>query len=77
MKEKQQRDLLFELETQDNQTENAIKEQEATAKIDRGKSGSDVNTGHQGGSGRKRGRPNEFHTDKWGNRPNENNWKKF
>lgn len=76
MKEKQERDLLFELETQDNQTENAIKEQEATAKIDRGKSGSDINTGHQGGSGRKRGRPNEFHTDKWGNRVGENNWDK-
>ena len=30
------------------------------------------------GNGRKAGRPDEGkNTDRWGNRPNENNWKKF
>ena len=71
-KEKQQMDLLVQLQAQDNQTENAIAQEEASAKINQGKSGNDVNTG--GGTGKKSGRPNVFNTDKWGNRVNENNW---
>lgn len=72
-KEKQQMDLLTQLEMQDNQTENNIEQEEAAARINHGKSGSDLN---QPKGGKKRGRPNEFHTDKWGNRVGENNWDK-
>ena len=72
-KEKQQMDLLAQLEVQDNQTENAIEQEEAAARVNHGKSGSDLN---QPKGGKKRGRPNEFHTDKWGNRVGENNWDK-
>ena len=56
-------DLLVELDKQDNQTDNNIKEQEAAAKL--GQGGQDVNTGH---GSRLR------HTDENGNWPNENNW---
>ena len=54
-KEKQQMDLLVQLQAQDNQTENAIAQEEASARINHGKSGNDVNTGHSG----KAGRPNK------------------
>ena len=72
-KEKQEQDLLIDLERQDAQTENTIEEQEAQARINHGKSGQDVNMAP---SGRKRGRPNRFDTDKWGNRTDgsEHNW---
>ncbi|SRR3712207_1201321 len=54
-KEKQQMDLLTQLEIQDNATDNAIEQEEASARINKGQKGQDVNTGHQGGG--KRGRP--------------------
>lgn len=70
-KEEQEQDLLIELQKQDNQTENAIEEQQATAKIQNGAKGN-VRTG------RGKGRPSEGkNTDKWGNQPNENNWEKY
>ena len=69
-KEKQQMDLLTQIEIQDNQKENTIEQEEALARINHEKGGSDVNQPKSG----KRGRPNEFHTDKWGNRQGENNW---
>lgn len=56
-KEKQQMDLLVQLQAQDNQTENAIAQEEASVRINQGKSGNDVNTGH-GNTGGKRGRKN-------------------
>lgn len=72
-KEEDQQDLLMDIQRADNETENAIEEQEATARIQNG-GGGNVRTGN----GRKAGRPSEGkNTDKWGNQPNENNWKKF
>lgn len=71
-KSEQEQDLLMDLQRQDNQTENSIKEDEAAAKINKSQSGTDINTGN----GRKRGRPNVFSTDQWGNREGENNWDK-
>lgn len=73
-KEKQQMDLLVQLEAQDNQTDNAIKQEEASAKINRGKSGQDINTNPT--SGRKPGRPKESNIpwDSNGNWPGRNNW---
>lgn len=67
-KEEQQQDLLIELEKQDNQTENAIEESRATAKIDGSKG--NVRTG------RGKGRPRTVDTDHWGNRKDgsEENW---
>lgn len=77
-KEKQQQDLLTNIELQDAQTENNIEEEEASAKIDAGKSGQDINTGHGKKNGGRRGRPNysgktwvngnflgEEHWDEW------------
>lgn len=66
-KEEQEQDLLIELEKQDNQTDNAIREEKEAAKISQ--KGQDVNTGH----GRKRTRT----TDKWGNHEGENNWDRW
>lgn len=72
-KEEQEQDLLVDIKRADNETQNAIEEKEAEAKINGGTSGN-VRTGN----GRKAGRPDEGkNTDRWGNRPNENNWKKF
>lgn len=72
-KEEQEMDLLVELEKQDNQVENSIKEEKAVAKINNGQSGSDVNTGHG-----KKGRPNKSgrQWDKNGNNSidDRNNW---
>lgn len=67
-KEEQQQDLLIELEKQDNQTENAIEESRATAKIEGSKG--NVRTG------RGKGRPRTVDTDHWGNRKDgsEENW---
>ncbi len=62
-KKEQEMDLLVELEKQDNQTDNDIREQTAAAK--NGQGGQDVNTGH--GSKIR-------HTDENGNWPDENNW---
>ena len=63
----------MDMQRADNETENAIEEQKATAKIQNGGSGN-VRTGN----GRKSGRPDEGkNTDKWGNQPSENNWKKY
>lgn len=74
-KEKQQQDLLQNIELQDAQTENNIEEQEAQARINRGQGGNDVNTGQ----GRKRGRPRTVNTDRWGNRQDgsEQNWDRW
>ena len=72
-KEEDQQDLLMDIQRADNETENAIEEQKATAKIQNGGSGN-VRTGN----GRKAGRPDEGkNTDKWGNKPSENNWRKY
>lgn len=74
-KEEQEQDLLLEIQRGDAETENAIEEQEAQARLNRGQSGNDINTG----SGRKPGRPNKS-GKKWdenGNNPvdDKNNWK--
>ena len=72
-KEEDQQDLLMDIQRADNETENAIEEERATAKIQNGSSGN-VRTGN----GRKAGRPDEGkNTDKWGNKPSENNWRKY
>lgn len=72
-KEEDQQDLLMDIQRADNETQNAIEEQEATARIQNGGNGN-VRTGN----GRKAGRPSEGkNTDKWGNRPQENNWEKY
>ena len=72
-KEEDQQDLLMDMQRADNETENAIEEQKAAAKINGG-NGGNVRTGN----GRKAGRPDEGkNTDKWGNKPNENNWTKY
>lgn len=71
-KEEQEMDLLVDLQRQDAQLENNIQQEAAVAKINNGQSGSDINTGN----GRKRGRPNIYNTDQWGNREGENNWDK-
>ena len=67
-KEEDQQDLLIELQKQDNQTENAIEEERATAGIQGGKG--TVRTG------RGKGRPRTVDTDHWGNRKDgsEQNW---
>ena len=72
-KEEDQQDLLMDIQRADNETENAIEQERATAKIQNGSSGN-VRTGN----GRKAGRPDEGkNTDKWGNKPSENNWRKY
>lgn len=67
-KEEDQQDLLIELQKQDNQTENAIEEERATAGIHGGKG--TIRTG------RGKGRPRTVDTDHWGNRKDgsEQNW---
>lgn len=67
-KEEDQQDLLIELQKQDNQTENAIEEERATAGIQGGKG--TIRTG------RGKGRPRTVDTDHWGNRKDgsEQNW---
>lgn len=74
-KQKQEMDLLAEIQQMDAQTENNIEQEEATAKINMGKSGSDVNTGHGG----KRGRPNRSGKDwdKSGNFPGREGWSEW
>ena len=74
-KEKQEQDLLKDIQLQDAQTENNIEQQEAQARINRERSGNDVNTGHGGTAGR----PNRSGKvwDKNGNFLGENNWKDF
>lgn len=71
-KEEDQQDLLMDMQRADNETENAIEQQEATARINKQQSGSDVNTG----GGRKAGRPNRSGKD-WdenNNYPGRSNW---
>lgn len=72
-KEEDQQDLLMDIQRQDAQTENVIEQEEATARINSGQSGSDINTGHG-----KKGRPNRSGKDwdKNGNYPGRNNWDK-
>lgn len=71
-KEEDQQDLLMDIERADNETENAIEKEKATARINNGQSGNDINTGN----GRKAGRPRTVNTDKFGNRQDgsEQNW---
>lgn len=73
-KEKQQQDLLQNIQLQDAQTENAIEEEEAQARINRGQSGSDINTGHGGQRGRRNRSGKQW--DENGNNPidDRNNW---
>lgn len=70
-KEEDQQDLLIQIEQMQAQTDNAIKEQQATARIASGQTGSDINTGHG-----KKGRPNRTgkQWDENGNWPGRNNW---
>lgn len=82
--------LLLEEQKLEIQNDATVSLQEQTGEIESGASseaGSDADepksTGRQKtkfavatSNGRKRGRPNIFNTDKWGNRPNENNWNK-
>lgn len=79
-KEKQQQDLLQNIQLQDAQTENNIEEEEATARINKQQEGNDVNTGHGSKkNGGKRGRPATKFID-WdenGNWPGRNNWNKY
>jgi len=74
-KEEQEQDLLIDIKRADAETENAIEEEEAQARINRQQGGNDINTG----GGRKAGRPNKSgkEWDKNGNNPidDKNNWK--
>lgn len=72
-KEEDQQDLLMDIQRQDAQTQNVIEQEEATARINSGQSGSDINTGYG-----KKGRPNRSGTewDENGNYPGRNNWDK-
>ena len=67
-KEEDQQDLLMDMQRADNETENAIEEERATAGIQGGKG--NVRTG------RGKGRPRTVDTDHWGNRKDgsEKNW---
>lgn len=76
-KEEDQQDLLMDIQRADNETENAIEEQEATARINKQQGGNDINTG----GGRKAGRPNRS-GKKWDKNHNndvddKNNWKHY
>lgn len=74
-KEKQQQDLLMDIERGDAETENQIEEQEAQARINQGKAGQDINTG----GGRRPGRPNRSGRT-WDDNNNflgESNWDRF
>lgn len=70
-KQKQEQDLLNDIKLDDAQTENEIEKDEANAKLSKGQSGSDVNTGNG-----KRGRPNKSGTqyDQNRNWEGRNNW---
>lgn len=72
MKQEQEMDLLSQITLADEQTDNAIEQEEATARINRQQGGNDVNTG----GGRKAGRPNKSgkQWDANGNWPGRNNW---
>lgn len=76
-KEEDQQDLLMDIQRADNETQNAIEEERATARINKQQGGNDINTG----GGRKAGRPNRS-GKKWDkNRNNDvddkNNWKHY
>ncbi len=76
-KEEDQQDLLMDMQRADNETQNAIEEERATARINKQQGGNDINTG----GGRKAGRPNRS-GKKWDkNRNNDvddkNNWKHY
>lgn len=77
-KETQEMDLLVDIQRQEAQVENNIKEEEAAAKISSGQGGSGgINTGH----GQKRGRKNKSgkQWDKNNNNPidDANNWDNY
>lgn len=75
-KEKQEQDLLNDIQLDDAQTQNDIEQQEAEARINRQNSGNDVNTGNG-----KVGRPNRSGKtwDENGNNDidDKNNWKNW
>ena len=76
-KEEDQQDLLMDMQRADNETENKIEEEKATARINKQQGGNDVNTG----GGRKAGRPNRS-GKKWDENNNndvddKNNWKRY
>lgn len=71
-KEKQQQDLLQDIQLQDAQTENNIEEEEATARINRGKGGSDISTGNGGQPGRRNRSGREYDSSR--NWPGRENW---
>lgn len=75
-KEKQQQDLLVDIQRGDAETQNAIEEQEAQARIASGQSGQDIN---QPNSGRRAGRPNRSGKtwDENGNFLGESNWDSY
>ena len=72
-------DLLYQTELADEQLENEIEKEEETARINRQNGGQDVNTGNQGGSGRKKGRPNRSgkEWDENGNYAGRSGWDKY
>lgn len=74
-KEEDQQDLLMDMQRADNETENKIEEEKAAARINRGGSGSDINTGN----GRKAGRPSKSGRKYDSNRNWEGrmNWDKY
>lgn len=74
-KEKQQQDLLNDIQLQDAQTENNIEEEEAQARINQGESGQDINTAHGGKPGRKNRSGREY--DEFRNWEGRNNWNKY
>lgn len=76
-KEEDQQDLLMDIQRADNETENAIEQEKATARINKQQGGNDINTG----GGRKAGRPNRS-GKKWDQNHNndvddKNNWKHY
>lgn len=79
-KEKQEQDLLQDIQLQDAQTENNIEEEEAQARINRQQGGSDINNANgQKKNGGKVGRPNKsgIQWDKNRNWPGRNNWDEY
>jgi hypothetical protein len=75
-KEEDQQDLLMDLERQDNELQNTIKQEEAEARINKQNSGQDINTGHG-----QKGRPNKSgkQWDENGNNAidDANNWEQY
>ena len=73
-KQKQEQDLLNDIRLDDAQTENEIQKDKETARLNKNKGGSDINTGHG-----KAGRPNKSGTqwDENRNWPGRDNWDSY